>query len=172
MIGLLKEMLDMPHEVCGHFKIKNGKTTINGFVAKGPNKTATSRGVCHYPPNPHAIHFFHTHPKISHPVPSVEDLLFIVNKPNRLSSTIITRLGVYTIRNTVHPTQRTHLYKLYQKKVMLSRTIHARLESKLRPLVHTAVIQAKRNNIPSMYEFCRRVNRVALNLFTISFTPY
>ena len=92
-IDEFKEYLDLPYEVCGALH-SNG--IPYKYVIKGPKIAHSTRGSCMMP---RSAHVWHTHPKQSKPVPSVEDIIRAINKNNRKTSIIVTTLGIYTLFN-------------------------------------------------------------------------
>ena len=92
-IDEFKEYLDLPYEVCGALH-SNG--IPYKYVIKGPKIAHNQRGSCIMP---RSAHVWHTHPKHSKPVPSIEDVIRAINKNDRKTSIIVTTLGIYTLIN-------------------------------------------------------------------------
>jgi len=66
------------------------------YVIKGPKIAHSQRGTCIMP---RSAHVWHTHPKQSKPVPSIEDVIRVISKNNRKTSVIVTTLGIYILTN-------------------------------------------------------------------------
>lgn len=174
MESFLRSFLNHPYEICGHFTESQGVTSIHGVIHRGPNAHLT-RGVCHYPEMPRSKFFFHTHPSISYPIPSVEDLLFVVNRSVRLKSIVVTRLGIFTLTNITTPHTKRQVYNSHKK---LNQTLRTRLSSKLQPLVDSAVSSTK-NKLHltpkkqiALTQFCTKCNVVLSHLATVHFKPW
>jgi len=100
-IPLIKEFLKLNREICGHVYIVNGELVLYcdsvGTSVGGDIKT---RGSCQ-----HSIYssiIWHTHPNISLPYPSVEDILKVIKprtKPELITTSFIfTSIGIWSIQ--------------------------------------------------------------------------
>ena len=104
----LKKFLNLNHEVAGKLH-RESVLIINNFITRGPKATG-NRGTVNIPEH---INRYHTHPRITFPVPSAENILSSIHKKSRRFSLIVTAWGIFIIEN-----------KNYNKNTILSRQLY------------------------------------------------
>lgn len=91
--SVLKSALNYNHEIGGKLH-GNNILTINANIRKGPS--ISNRGTVGLPEHNKR---YHTHPHISYPVPSTENVMSAFKKKSRHYSFVVTAWGVFIIEN-------------------------------------------------------------------------
>ena len=164
-----KEYLRLPYEVCGAL---HNDGTPHKYVIKGPKIAHTLRGSCTMPRHHHV---WHTHPKQSKPVPSIEDIMRVMHKINRKTSVIVTTLGIYTLTNVNYKKQKYYVKEKLEPAIYshIQTFVSASINALLKYFRRRSSVQYS-NNVKRLQikQTITHLNKYLKNFLKIEYLPF